>query len=376
MRQPTVTAATRLALAALATFASAGPALPYIAAIGIDSGASFVPLCGGTVLSSNFVLTAAHCVTDDLVASLVVCVGSLRPRLDDSVRVAAVALHPSFDAASLHMDLALLRLQTSLPGRVPVPTLPTAALSSYTGATALVMGWGATSEGGPAAGSLRVANVTVRSDCGGVPDKYVSSTMVCASADGTDACNGDSGGPLLVCRDGADCDIVAVTSWGIGCAQSQYPGVYALVSPARAWIDGMLRSPRPWPDCAGRDALGWEHRLGDGVCDSGAGGGVNFDCTAFGCDRGDCGASCCGGAIRDCNGASASAEWLGDGECDDGSAGIDFNCPEFGCDRGDCECPVADVKVNAAVLRRAFRAQCCGLDLDSCTVRLARSETE
>lgn len=62
----------------------------------------------------------------------------------------------------------------------------------------------------------------------------VTERMVCAAVDGggKDACQGDSGGPLTA----GDGTLVGIVSWGLGCGQDGYPGVYTDVSNLREWI--------------------------------------------------------------------------------------------------------------------------------------------
>ena len=65
----------------------------------------------------------------------------------------------------------------------------------------------------------------------------VTEEMMCAEAPGKDACYGDSGGPLLITgEDWKDDSVVAIVSWGRGCADANFPGVYTRVSYFYDWI--------------------------------------------------------------------------------------------------------------------------------------------
>ena len=107
----------------------------------------------------------------------------------------------------------------------------------------LVLGWGRTRDGGPRASGLRGVEVDIwsagqcRAAYSGVAQ--VRREMVCAGRLGRDSCTGDSGGPLVLCSQG--CVLVGVASWGVGCAESKYPGVYTRLDKFTSWITDMVR---------------------------------------------------------------------------------------------------------------------------------------
>merc|ERR1712209_377167 len=98
------------------------------------------------------------------------------------------------------------------------------------GTSCTVSGWGTTSEGGNLAHNLMKVEVPVVSDedCrGSYGQSDITDSMICAGfeAGGKDSCQGDSGGPFM-CGSGLD----GVVSWGYGCAQPGFPGVYTQTS--------------------------------------------------------------------------------------------------------------------------------------------------
>ncbi|XP_010782232.1 transmembrane protease serine 3-like isoform X2 [Notothenia coriiceps] len=103
-----------------------------------------------------------------------------------------------------------------------------------------ISGWGATEDEGETSVVLRSAMVPLLSTktCN-QPEVYqgfISSWMLCAGylEGGTDSCQGDSGGPLA-CQDSV-WKLVGATSWGIGCAMRNKPGVYTSITQSLSWI--------------------------------------------------------------------------------------------------------------------------------------------
>jgi len=201
--------------------------------------------CGGSLIGRSTVLTAAHCVEGTSPAQLDVLVRATR--LDNSgVRkpVARIIRHPQYNANTSAYDVAIVRLRSpvtnfsgGLAGLIPVVSPNQAALWAP-GRTATVTGWGLTSDGGDASTVLRKVSVPIVSDSacqGAYGSEMISSVMVCAGQAGRDSCQGDSGGPLAV-RNGAGWVQVGLVSWGDGCGDPGFPGVYTEVAAVRPWI--------------------------------------------------------------------------------------------------------------------------------------------
>jgi hypothetical protein len=130
------------------------------------------------------------------------------------------------------------------------------------GAPALISGWGDQAEGtGNFPDQLRAATISMLSDadCGTYGPAFIASTMVCAGivTGGIDTCQGDSGGPLVVqgfqrAKAVNTTRLVGDTSFGIGCARPNFPGVYGRLAadPMRsAFRNGIL-------SVAGLDVVG------------------------------------------------------------------------------------------------------------------------
>lgn len=114
--------------------------------------------------------------------------------------------------------------------------------TDYAGKFAVVAGWGRTGENEETSRVLRKVVVPVwsRKECrdAGYGVHKLSDNMFCAGYPGgeKDACNGDSGGPLHVKRDGGSMELIGLVSWGRGCARPNLPGVYTKVTNYLGWV--------------------------------------------------------------------------------------------------------------------------------------------
>ena len=224
-----LTAVARPASAVVNGTAAPNGAYPFMASIQDRTGFAF---CGGSVISSTWILTAAHCVVDEPTdgRNLQVVVGTNRlgNGSGTTIAVAEVRVHPAY-ADSTH-DVALLRLAT--PTSVTPIRVAGAADDDLeaAGAPVKVTGWGDTlpTLGLFSTSTLQEADLQVVADgeCGQTNVGFDGPTGVCAAAFLKDSCQGDSGGPLFATKAGARVQ-VGVVSYGTSCALPKFPGVYS-----------------------------------------------------------------------------------------------------------------------------------------------------
>ncbi|KAI9553937.1 hypothetical protein GHT06_019208 [Daphnia sinensis] len=210
-------------------------------------------MCGGSLISSNKILTAAHCVTFlsmifPRMSGLSVELGlhTVNPTSDAEVtrRVTRVVRHLGFNPRTYRNDIAILTLEspvTFTSSISPVCLPPPGSNDKYVNQTAAIIGWGSTQRGGKKAAVLQQAAVRIL-DNAQCKKQYQAENeivdhMLCAAAPMTDSCQGDSGGPLLVQAAPESPWIqAAIVSYGIGCADERYPGVYTRVTSFLPWI--------------------------------------------------------------------------------------------------------------------------------------------
>jgi len=232
--------------------------------------------CGGTLVASNWVVTAAHCIVDAGTPNkddLTVLLGAFDFANDDDTKRKDVALeidpivHEDYNNPNqLSNDIALLKLAESVDLNMYTPACMAAKDADFTGKNGRVYGWGSLAScpaqdptvlqevevniisdeacSAQESDSVTVSNPTNPTECITDSSSYegrISEEMLCAGAPGKDSCQGDSGGPFTVKSEETNQhDLVGVVSWGDGCAADGMFGVYAEVAKLRDWIDAKI----------------------------------------------------------------------------------------------------------------------------------------
>ncbi|XP_053603890.1 trypsin 5G1-like [Plodia interpunctella] len=222
--------------------------VPYQAALRGRVTGGWSHICGAVIIGTRAILTAGHCTINYTTnPSLLNVVVGTSSRLSGgrSYDVSKVIVHENYSESTLENDISMLVTVSTISFSESVSAIQFApsGFVLMDNAPAIVSGFGTTSYEGASSSILLAAQVNIVSQrsCARAYLRIgtITSGMICAGGSDPprDACQGDSGGPLV-----ANNHLVGIVSWGEGCADNIYPGVYTRVSEYAPWIEEKLYS--------------------------------------------------------------------------------------------------------------------------------------
>ncbi|KAH0946184.1 hypothetical protein HN011_007889 [Eciton burchellii] len=226
---------------------------PWMAAIFLHGSRRTEFWCGGSLIGSRYILTAAHCTRDQrqrpfAARQFTVRLGDIDLERDDepsspeTYTVKEIHAHPKFSRVGFYNDIAVLELTRPVRRSPYVISICLPQIHSrmqLAGTRPTVVGWGTTYYGGKESTVQRQAVLPVwrNEDCNAAYFQPITNNFLCAgyTQGGKDACQGDSGGPLML-RINERWTQIGIVSFGNKCGEPGYPGVYTRVSEYTDWI--------------------------------------------------------------------------------------------------------------------------------------------
>ncbi|XP_077114247.1 trypsin-like [Ranitomeya variabilis] len=196
--------------------------------------------CGGSLINNLWVISAAHCYKSSIQVRLGEHNIAVSEGTEQFISSSKVIRHGSYSSWTLDNDIMLIKLSSaaSLNSYVQAIGLPSGCAAA--GTSCLISGWGNTLSSGTNMPNLLQcvdAPVLTAAQCSSAYPGEITSNMICVGylEGGKDSCQGDSGGPVV-----CDGQLQGIVSWGYGCAEKNYPGVYTKVCNYNSWISSTV----------------------------------------------------------------------------------------------------------------------------------------
>ncbi|CAO2582720.1 Ovch2, partial [Lemmus lemmus] len=225
-------------------------------------------VCGGTIISAQWVITAAHCMANRNIAlTLNVTAGEhnlshVEPG-EQTLAIETIIIHPQFSIRKpMNYDIALLKMAGTFQfGQSVRPVcLPESGEHFKAGFVCTTAGWGRLAEGGSLPQVLQQVNLPIltQEECEAalltLRNPVTGKTFLCTGSPdgGRDACQGDSGGSLMCQNSKGAWTLAGVTSWGLGCGrgwrnnsrkkEQGSPGIFTDLSTVLPWIQKHIQT--------------------------------------------------------------------------------------------------------------------------------------
>jgi secreted trypsin-like serine protease len=210
--------------------------------------------CGASYIGKNFFITAAHCLKQRDPKMTIIRMGSNNlNNLLDIFRIKQIYIHPKFNRENLKHDIAIIET-TSTPDSIKyqpirLPCNHLVNICYIIGSSVKVIGYGKADKKGEKEYVENMKEVDLKIKT--IHDTKYNSKLLCSDVflagderDGIilDSCTGDSGGPCMK-KIKDYWVLVGIVSWGSGCGEAKFPGVYTKVLSYHKWIREICKFP-------------------------------------------------------------------------------------------------------------------------------------